>query len=123
MKKLLWLLLFLPGTALGQDKKLIKHLTTAIFYVKLEKPNGISVCGEESVNFYVSNKRIYIDTYNQHFDLKVVKRKAHWLAKDKEDNYYYIFGTNFEGNTAIIIDPYDVNKPVFIFSTANLCER
>lgn len=123
MRKLIWLLVLLPGITLCQDKKLIKHLQTGDFYIKLEKPGSISVCGESSVNFYISNKRIYIDTYNQHYDLKVIKKKDIWLAKDKQGDYYYLFGTTFDNNTALIIDPYDMSKPVFIISTVNLCER
>ncbi len=122
MKKLIWLLLFLPGIALSQDKKLIKNLSTGIFHIKVESTHGISVCGEESVMFYISNKRVYIDTYHHHFDLKVLKRKNVWLCKDKEGNHYYISGTNFEGNTVLIIDPHDMQKPVFILSTTNLCK-
>lgn len=123
MKKLLWLLLLIPGFCLSQNKKLIKNIRTADFFIKLEKPNSISVCGETSVNFYISNKRIYIDTYNQHYDLKVVKKKDIWLAKDSQGEYYYLFGTTIADNTALIIDPYDMTKPVFIISTVNLCER
>ena len=123
MKKLIWILLFLPGIALCQDKKLIKNLRTGYFYIKLEQPHSISVCGEASVDFYISNRRIFINTYNHHLDLRVVKRKSFWIAKDKEDNYYYIFGTNFDDKTALIIDPHDMTKPVFILSTTNICER